>query len=476
MRRTPQRQVHQQEHRRPLQKRRRRRLVHPRSIRPPPRRHRLRLLRPQRVPQRDGHPRRLVRIRSKLARRPRPRARTPLPRRPLHRRRRPASRLVPLLAPHLSRRPQPGPLQDGRHLRLDPRRTRPRLLQIPRQRRRSRRHRQAPRRRDHPPLGSLRRLPRRRRRQRKPHAARQRQLPQAAQHPPLPPRQPQRLRPCHQRRRAFAQMEPLDQYILARTAELDAKIRAGLRRLRVPPRLPRPQRVREHRPQRALPRRPQRPPLHLRPQPPRPPQRADRALAHRRSPHPPHRPHPQLHRRRGLAAPAQSRRPRLQRPPRSLPRHRRHRPRQRQADRRRLGAPPHPPRRGPQSPRRSAHRQRDRQPSLEVAVTVGWLNSIACHPNPIFERYHSILPELFGVAQVHIADAIVTEGTVEKGAFYVQAKPAKGTKCERCWRFTDRRRQRSKLPHRLPALRRRPRSHSLRRPTPHHPAPTEPQA
>jgi isoleucyl-tRNA synthetase len=73
----------------------------------------------------------------------------------------------------------------------------------------------------------------------------------------------------------------------------------------------------------------------------------------------------------------------------------------------------------------------------EVEVTVGWLNSIACHSNPIFERYQNILPELFGVAQVHLADAIVTEGNVEKGAFYVQAKPAKGTKCERCWRFTE---------------------------------------
>jgi isoleucyl-tRNA synthetase len=73
----------------------------------------------------------------------------------------------------------------------------------------------------------------------------------------------------------------------------------------------------------------------------------------------------------------------------------------------------------------------------EVEVTVGWLNSIACHPNPIFERYQSILPELFGVAQVHLADAVVTEGSVEKGAFYVQARPAKGSKCERCWRFTE---------------------------------------
>ena len=73
----------------------------------------------------------------------------------------------------------------------------------------------------------------------------------------------------------------------------------------------------------------------------------------------------------------------------------------------------------------------------EVQVTIGWLSSIACHPNPVFDRYQHVLPELLGVAQVHLADAIVTEGSVEKGAFYVQAKPAKGTKCERCWRFTE---------------------------------------
>lgn len=73
----------------------------------------------------------------------------------------------------------------------------------------------------------------------------------------------------------------------------------------------------------------------------------------------------------------------------------------------------------------------------EVQVTVGWLNTLSCQHNPIFERYHSILPELLGVAQVHIADAIVTEGEVAKGAFYVQTKPAAGSKCERCWRFTE---------------------------------------
>jgi isoleucyl-tRNA synthetase len=74
--------------------------------------------------------------------------------------------------------------------------------------------------------------------------------------------------------------------------------------------------------------------------------------------------------------------------------------------------------------------------SSEVQVTLGWLNPLASPPNLIFERYHEVLPELLGVPQVNLVDAIVTEGEVAKGAFYVQAKPADGSKCERCWRFT----------------------------------------
>jgi isoleucyl-tRNA synthetase len=73
----------------------------------------------------------------------------------------------------------------------------------------------------------------------------------------------------------------------------------------------------------------------------------------------------------------------------------------------------------------------------EVQVTVGWLNKDACHADPLFERYQHVLPELLGVAHVQIANAIVTEGEVEKCAFYAQAKPAAGSKCERCWRFTE---------------------------------------
>jgi isoleucyl-tRNA synthetase len=72
----------------------------------------------------------------------------------------------------------------------------------------------------------------------------------------------------------------------------------------------------------------------------------------------------------------------------------------------------------------------------ETQIVLGWLNTVAELPNPVFEQYKSVLPELFGVAQVEISDAVITEGEVSKGAFYVQAKPAAGTKCDRCWRFT----------------------------------------
>ncbi len=75
--------------------------------------------------------------------------------------------------------------------------------------------------------------------------------------------------------------------------------------------------------------------------------------------------------------------------------------------------------------------------SSEVEVVVGWLNKDTSDTNAIFEHYHNILPELLGVAQVHLDDAVVTRGDVEEGAFYVQARPAKGSKCERCWRFTE---------------------------------------
>ena len=82
----------------------------------------------------------------------------------------------------------------------------------------------------------------------------------------------------------------------------------------------------------------------------------------------------------------------------------------------------------------------------EVQVVIGWLNSLASHPNPIFERYQNVLPELLGVPQVHLADAIVTEGTVEKGAFYVQAKPAARPQVRTLLALHRRRRQRQRYP------------------------------
>jgi isoleucyl-tRNA synthetase len=77
--------------------------------------------------------------------------------------------------------------------------------------------------------------------------------------------------------------------------------------------------------------------------------------------------------------------------------------------------------------------------SSEARVTLGWLSS-PFSPQPaseVFERYAAILPELFGTSQVEIQNASVVEGVTEPGAFYVQAKPAAGIKCERCWRFVE---------------------------------------
>ena len=209
----------QQEHRRPLRTRRRRRLVHHARHRSAARRTRRALtaagLSSARrwtsstsgsSPAQAGSP--SLDVEPELH----------WPCRPLPRRRRPAPRLVPLLAAHVGRTARPGALLACRHLRLDARRARPRLVQVPRQRRRSRRHRRTPGRRDRPSLGSLGRLPRRRGRQRKPDAA-------------LSPSIYRKLRntfrfllgnlndfdPARDRV-PEAELLPLDQYMLARTA------------------------------------------------------------------------------------------------------------------------------------------------------------------------------------------------------------------------------------------------------------------
>jgi isoleucyl-tRNA synthetase len=76
--------------------------------------------------------------------------------------------------------------------------------------------------------------------------------------------------------------------------------------------------------------------------------------------------------------------------------------------------------------------------SSEAQIVLGWIEGILAEQSTkqLFEKYAAVLPELFGASQVSIQHATVVEGKPEKGAFYVQAKPAAGTKCERCWRFT----------------------------------------
>jgi len=73
----------------------------------------------------------------------------------------------------------------------------------------------------------------------------------------------------------------------------------------------------------------------------------------------------------------------------------------------------------------------------EAQIVLGWIEGSTQEQSSkhFFERYESVLPELFGTSQVSIQHATVVEGAAEKGAFYVQAKPASGIKCERCWRF-----------------------------------------
>jgi isoleucyl-tRNA synthetase len=75
--------------------------------------------------------------------------------------------------------------------------------------------------------------------------------------------------------------------------------------------------------------------------------------------------------------------------------------------------------------------------SSEARVTVGWLTPFGQQPtSDVFDRYAKYLPELFGTSQVLVQHAEVAEGAVERGAFYVKASAAEGIKCERCWRFT----------------------------------------
>src|SRR5271168_4937831 len=75
--------------------------------------------------------------------------------------------------------------------------------------------------------------------------------------------------------------------------------------------------------------------------------------------------------------------------------------------------------------------------SSEARVTVGWLNGPGEDAtSDLFDRYAAYLPELFGTSQVEVDHAQVFDTTIARGAFYVKASAAEGIKCERCWRYT----------------------------------------
>jgi isoleucyl-tRNA synthetase len=75
--------------------------------------------------------------------------------------------------------------------------------------------------------------------------------------------------------------------------------------------------------------------------------------------------------------------------------------------------------------------------SSEARVTVGWLNGPGEDAtSDLFDRYEAYLPELFGTSQVAVDHAQVFDATIARGAFYVKAAAAEGVKCERCWRYT----------------------------------------
>ena len=210
----------------------------------------------------------------------------------------------------------------------------------------------------------------------------------------------------------------------------------GLRRLRVPPRLPRAQRVREHRPQRALPRRPQRPPLHLRAQPPR-------AAAARRPPSgaspkpspassPPSSASPPT--RSGSSCPtSKAAKPASTSP--SSPTCR-DRPRQHVANSRKTGSSSSPcATKSSKCSKRLAPPRPSAKPSKPQSSSAGSttarraarprLREVRIDPARTLQR----LPGRNLERNRH-------RRQVSKGAFDVQAKPAAGSKCERCWRFT----------------------------------------
>ncbi len=76
--------------------------------------------------------------------------------------------------------------------------------------------------------------------------------------------------------------------------------------------------------------------------------------------------------------------------------------------------------------------------SAEASVTLSWTTdpTQADAGYTLFERYRDSLPELFGTSQVHVRQALTVAGTSAQPVSFVTAKLAEGNKCERCWRYT----------------------------------------
>ena len=244
-----------------------------------------------------------------------------------------------------------------------------------------------------------------------------------------------RLRPRHQHV-DFAQMEPLDQYILARIAELNDNVREAYdafefhrayhalnefvntdlsalyldvlkdRLYTFAPNAPRA--AAAHKPRSGTSPKPS--PASSRPSSASPPTRSGNLL-------------PSVDE------------PRNQCPPRALPRHRRHR----------SGNVKHiyddwntfslSATKLPSRTLEEARTGKEIGKALDGSVVFDWSNSLASETPALLERYESVSPRTFRRLPGRTCTRR-TEGTVT-GASDVNASPPTGCKCERCWRYTD---------------------------------------
>ncbi len=179
--RDPARRCRRHRHRRRLRGGGRRRLVRGRRQGTLPRRP----LQRGRMGDGDGHPRRVVRFRLHPRLLPRQAARPEVAGGRLSGRLRPAPRVVPLLAPGVLRHPRPRAVRDRHHPRLHHGRGRAQDVQVAGQHHRPAGHHQAVRGRHPAALGGLPGLRRRSAHRRGDHEGRRRLLPQAAQLHPL---------------------------------------------------------------------------------------------------------------------------------------------------------------------------------------------------------------------------------------------------------------------------------------------------